>query len=295
MLERAREYLRRHGLGEWRLEAELLVAHALGLGRLQLFLALDRPLEPQEVQRARELLMRRAAREPVAYLTGEREFYGRPFRVGPGVLVPRPETELIVDLARAELAGRLFPGGGPRVLDVGTGSGCLAVTLAQELPGAQVDAVDVSPEALGFARGNAERLGAAVRFHQLDALRVLRAGGMRQISGGRPYDLVVSNPPYVAPEARDELPRDVRDHEPQAALFAPEGRPDAFAEVLVGAAEDLLAEDGLLLVELGFDQAARLGPRLAGGDLARPGWRARFERDLERHERVLVLARSPGG
>jgi release factor glutamine methyltransferase len=288
MLERAREYLRRHGLEAWRLEAEMLVAHALGLERLQLFLALDRPLVAEEVTRARELLMRRAKREPVAYLIGEREFYGRTFRVGPGVLVPRPETELLVDLAREWARERMFPASGARVLDVGTGSGCLAVTLALELEGAEVDAVDVSAEALAFARDNAKALGANVRFHQLDALRVVPGGSLPVISGGRPFDLVVSNPPYVAVGERADLPADVRDHEPALALFAPAERPDAFAEILVDALVSLLAPGGLMLVELGHDQAARLAGR------ALPeGARARFARDYGGVQRVWAIERDP--
>lgn len=296
LLERARAFLARKGLAEGRLEAELLVAHALGLERLRLFVELDRPVMAAEVAAARDLLVRRGNQEPVAYLTGKREFYGRPFRVGPGVLVPRPETELVVDLARAWAKGRLFPGGGPRVLDVGTGSGCLAVTLALELTGSRVLAVDVSAAALEFARANGEALAAQVEWREQDAFVALGDGAQLVAwEAGNPFDLVVSNPPYIDGAERAALPEDVREHEPELALFAPKDEPDAWAQRLALVLAPRLAPGGRLLVELGYDQAPRLKVWLAtrgfDGDLKSPrGFRAGFERDLVGHERVFWLA-----
>ncbi|MEQ1891733.1 MAG: peptide chain release factor N(5)-glutamine methyltransferase, partial [Planctomycetota bacterium] len=271
MLELARAFLAKKGVESSRREAELVVAHALGLDRLGLFLALDRPLARDEVVRGRELLTRRGKREPTAYLTGQREFYGRVFQVGPGVLVPRPETELLVDRART-LAGERADLG---VLDLGTGSGCLAITLALELAGARVTASDLSARALAFARANAERLGATVEFLEGDGLAPVRA---------RRFDLVVSNPPYVDPAERASLAPEVAEHEPSEALFAPAGKPDHWAELLARAARELLAPGGTLLIELGFDQAPRLRGALA--DLGLP---LVFTRDLERVERVLEV------
>lgn len=271
MLELARAFLAKKGVESSRREAELVVAHALGLDRLGLFLALDRPLARDEVVRGRELLTRRGKREPTAYLTGQREFYGRVFQVGPGVLVPRPETELLVDRART-LAGERADLG---VLDLGTGSGCLAITLALELAGARVTASDLSARALAFARANAERLGATVEFLEGDGLAPVRA---------RRFDLVVSNPPYVDPAERASLAPEVAEHEPSEALFAPAGKPDHWAELLARAARALLAPGGTLLIELGFDQAPRLRGALA--DLGLP---LVFTRDLERVERVLEV------
>jgi len=274
MLARASEFLERKGVETPRREAELLVAHALGLARLELFLSLDRPLEAPEIVRARALLVRRGKREPTAYVTEKREFYGREFRVGPGVLVPRPESELLVDRARARLAERTAP----RIADVGTGSGCLAITLALELAGSRVAAVDVSERALAFARANAERLGATLELHRGDALAPLT---------GR-FDLVLSNPPYVDPAVRATLAPEVREHEPPEALFAPAGDPDHWVRRLLAEAPPFLAGGGFLLVELGHDQGARVATLLA--ESAVP-WR--FERDLERVARVLEVGPFP--
>jgi release factor glutamine methyltransferase len=275
MVARGREFLARQGLEEHRLEAELLVAHALGLDRLHLFVQLDRPVEEAEVAAARELLVRRAKGEPVAYLIGEREFFGRPFRVGPGVLVPRPETEQLVDLVRERARATLYPAGGPQVLDVGCGSGCVAVSLALELPGAQVQAIDVSEVAVDRTLENAARLGATVTVHRGDGLGPW-------LGTGPQFDFLVSNPPYVDPRERERLPKDVRDHEPAEALFAPEGEPDHWALRLLEQGPPLLRAGGALFVELGYDQAPRLREKL--GARARS---LRFHRDLAGHERVL--------
>lgn len=278
MLVRAREWLARHAPEEARLESELLVAHALGLKRLELFLALDRPLAAGELERARELLQRRAQRVPVAYLTGAREFYGRSYAVGPAVLIPRPETELIVDLARAWWRERGAPAGA-RAADFGTGSGCLAISLALECPGLEVCASDVSAEALELARANAQRLGARVELRLGDGL-----GALEQL---RPqgYDLIVSNPPYVEPERAHELAPELRLHEPALALYAPPGEPDAWAERLLRFAAQSLRPGGLLLVELGLGQAERLRGRARELGLEHE---PRFERDAARIERVLA-------
>jgi release factor glutamine methyltransferase len=277
MLAKAREFLARKAVPEARLEAELLVAHALGLDRLHLFLDLERPVVESEVQRARGLLVRRAAREPTAHLLGTREFYGRSFGVTRDVLIPRPETELLVDHARAfvrERAGRESP----RVGDFGTGSGCLAITLALELEGARVVAVDVSAAALAVARANAESLGAEVEFVEADRPEALVA------AAGRKLDVLVSNPPYVGTDERDTLAPEVRDHEPALALFAPEGDPDHWLRRLTSSARELVAPGGALFVELGHRQAAA-ARALADAS----GLEARVHADFERIARVLEL------
>lgn len=253
MLALARSFLERKGLGEARLEAELLVGHALGIDRLRLFMRLDQPLLPAEVDRARDLLVRRGRREPTAYIIGSREFYVRDFLVGPGVLVPRPETEQIVDRAReiAKEAGW----DAPRILDVGTGSGCLAVTLALEIEGAEVVAVDLSEDALDWAAKNAEALGATVDFRLGEGLEV----GREAARSGGPFHLVVSNPPYVEPREREGLSPEVREHEPPLALYAPAEDPDFWVRSLRESAHELLVKPGgRCLVELGHLQAERL-------------------------------------
>lgn len=273
----AREFLGRKELEEARLEAELLVAHALGLNRLGLFMALDRPLTSTEVDLARDLLVRRGKREPVAYIIGLREFYGRDFHVAPGVLIPRPETELIVDLARDRVAA-LELETAPRLADLGTGSGCLAVTLALEIEGAEVLAADLSPEAALQARHNAESLNAQVE--------VLTGDGFETLLPRGPFHGVVSNPPYVMLSEQPSLSPEVRDYEPEMALYAPEDDPDHWARRLMEHLNDLLLPGGFLLVELGASQ----GPRVL--QLAqRMGLEAELHEDLARIPRVLEVRR----
>lgn len=275
MLARAREFLTRKATDAPRLEAELLVAHSLGLDRLQLFLQLDRPITAVELAKARELLLRRGKHEPVAYITGRREFYGRSFAVGRGVLVPRPETELIVDLARTLHAQS------PRasVLDIGAGSGCLAITLALELSAPRVVAVDISPAALTVARSNAAALAAQVEF--------LLGDGPEALGAAEPFELLVSNPPYIDPSEAASLAPDVRDWEPSEALFTPAGDPDHWLVRLNRAAAERLSADGVALIELGHQQA----PRALELALA-AGLRARTHRDYGGVERVLELRRA---
>lgn len=268
MLARAREFLTRKGIEEARLDAELLVSHALGLDRLGLFMALERPLTPEEITLGRQLLVRRAAGEPTAYVLGYREFYGRRFEVGAGVLIPRPDTELLVDLARERAGDRPAL----RVADFGTGSGCVATTLALELTEPDVHAFDVSTDALAFAERSAIALDASVQFHAEDGLEAVESCG--------PFDLVVSNPPYIAREITESLTVEVRDHEPAVALFAPEGDTDFWARALIDAAPRLLKPGGTLLIELGFDQAERLS--------SLPG--VQMHKDYGGIERVLELA-----
>ena len=190
------------------------------------------------------LVERRATHEPVAYITRQREFYGRPFIVTPDVLIPRPETELVVDAALAR------PAAPARIIDVGTGSGCLAITLALEFPSARVTATDISGPALSVARANAARLGAIgrIEFRQADLL----GDGPHPRSPA--FDLIVANPPYIDPADRPSLPRDVADHEPAVALFA-EQRGLAVIRALIGRAPGALAPGGTLLMEIGMGQA----------------------------------------
>jgi release factor glutamine methyltransferase len=275
MRELAHAFLERRGVDNPRLEGDLLVSHALGCDRLHLMMRLESPVLADEVDRARDLLVRRGRREPLAYITGTQEFYSRPFLVGPGCLIPRPESELLVDLAKDESKLRDLG----RVCDLGTGSGVLAVTLALEEIGKSVIGVDVDGAALDHAKRNAQALGAPVELVHQDGLAFL--------AGTEPFDLIVSNPPYVDPKVAGELEPEVREYEPAGALFAPEGDPDHWVrELCKWSGANALAPGGLLLVELGFDQ----GPRaLALAEEA--GFEARICPDLAGLDRVLWARR----
>ncbi len=229
------------------------------------------------------LIARRAGGEPLAYLLGEREFYGRPFTVNPDVLIPRPETELLVEVAIDLLARREPAARPPRVIDVGTGSGCVAATLALERPEAHVMATDVSPAALEVARANAVRHGVADRLTLVHA--ALTGEGVLDT----PVDLVVSNPPYVAERDRDGLPTGVRDFEPAVALF---GGPDGLAVIraLLPAAARALGPGGRVAIEVGAGQACTVEALLPAAGLA---W-VETRPDLAGIARVLVAARPPG-
>lgn len=217
----------------------------LGLSEAQVMARADRRVSPADAGRFEALLVRRLAGEPFAYLTGEREFWGRTFRVDRRVLIPRPETEHLVEAAlELELPER------PRILDVGTGSGCLAVSLALELPAARILATDVSPAALAIAAANATRLGAGnAGFLAADRLGALAGAEGRHDA---PFDLIVSNPPYIDPADADALSPEIVGYEPHAALFAPGG--DAVLGDLIAGAERLLAPGGRLLLEIGAGQ-----------------------------------------
>lgn len=220
-------------------EARSLLADVLGRDRVWLESHRDDPIAPELASRFAALVGRRAAGEPVAYLLGRREFYGRDFIVSPAVLIPRPETELLVEWALEAAAGLVSP----RILDLGTGSGCIAVTLALERPDAQVTATDVSPEALEIARRNAARLGARVEFAHGDWFSAV---------GSDRFNLVVANPPYVASEDPHLRAGDLRFEPPNALASGPEGM-DAIRLILAGASAHL-ARGGWLAIEHGFDQ-----------------------------------------
>jgi len=237
------------GCPEARADAEVLLAHVLGVRRAQLFIDRDAPLEETSQARFDRLLARRLAREPTAYVTGLREFWSLPFRVTRAVLIPRPETETLVEeaLARVDcLAAERGPDRSVRVVDVGTGSGCVAVALARERARVSVLAIDRSARALAVARQNAEINGVA------DRVILARGDLLAGVSGA---DLVVSNPPYVTQSEWKALPPEIRDFEPASAL---RGGKDglAFYRRLAREAPGALKAGGFLALEVGAGQAA---------------------------------------
>jgi len=211
VVRKTTDHLRQHGSESARLDAELICAHALQLGRLDLYLQYDRPLSPAQLEPIRTLLRRRSRGEPMAYLLGVREFYGREFAVTSAVLIPRPDTETLVESVLRWARGRGRP---LRIADVGTGSGCIGITLAAELPDAEVVLTDVSAEALAVAAENARRLGVDAR------VEVAEGEWLLPLRDRQPFDALVSNPPYVTAEEFTTLARDVADFEPRGALVA---------------------------------------------------------------------------
>lgn len=234
-----------------RLDAEVLLMHVLGRDRTYLHAWPEHILGPEQADRYRSLIDGRAEGRPVAYLTGEREFWSRPFAVRPGVLIPRPETELLIELALA-----FIPTNAPAdILDLGTGSGVIAVTLAAERPLARVVATDLSPEALAVARENAHRHGVArIRFGQGDWFDA--------VPDGVRFDLIAGNPPYIAERDPHLQQGDVR-FEPLLALASGPAGLDALTSIAQDA-RARLKPGGRLLLEHGYDQAEALAALLAG-------------------------------
>lgn len=258
-----------------RLDARLLVEHVAGCTHAELIASPERALAADAARRLAALVERRAAGEPLAYLTGSTGFYGLEFGVSPAVLIPRPDTELIVDLALARARTLQAAGKAPRLLDLGTGSGAIAVSLAVSLPAARVEAVERSPAALDIARANARRHGVDVVFHQGDWFAPLADTG----SDTR-FDIVVSNPPYVA-AGDPHLAQDGLPFEPQEALSDGGDGLSCLRTIVQGAPVHLLS-GGWLLLEHGYDQAAAVRALLAAaGFVEVTSWR-----DLAGIERV---------
>ncbi len=276
MLDDAIARLEHAGVPGARREAEALLAHVLGRDRGVVVARRRDPMPPEAAEAFEALLLRRERREPFQYLTGEQEFFGLSFLVDSRVLVPRPETEGVVEAALA-----LPPPKGGRVADLGTGSGCIAIAVAVARPDLEVLAVDASIDALDVARENAARLGAAERIDLLLAdfasLPASRDGS---------FDAVLSNPPYVAEEEWEGLSPEVRDHEPRIALVPGATGLEAYGAVARAAAR-LLRPGGALVVELGFKREAGACAAVEGA-----GFRdLRVLPDLRGIPRVLVATR----
>jgi release factor glutamine methyltransferase len=241
----------------------LLLLHALGRNRTRLYAHPEQEISDDEARRYFALLARRAAGEPTQHLTGKQEFWGLELEVTPDVLIPRPETEHVIEVALDRLAARELragraqktDGSGLQIADIGTGSGCIAIALAKELAAANFVAADISPAALVVAQRNAQRHGVAER------IRFLESNLLDAFHSPPSFDLIVSNPPYVGRREADSLAREVRDHEPASALYGGEEGYELYADLVAQSAR-FLKHGGILVVELGHKSLPAVQPLL---------------------------------
>jgi release factor glutamine methyltransferase len=240
ILQWTADYFAEKGIGSARLEAELLLAATLDLDRVGLYVNFERPLNARELAGYREKVSRRSSREPVQYILGETEFWSLPFKVNPAVLIPRADTEVLVEEALKRIKAPA------RVLDVGTGSGAIAVALAHEMPEIEVTALDCSEAALETARANAATNNVSARVSFVP-------GDLRDLPAG-PFEVIVSNPPYIPTRDWEDLMPEVREHEPRLALDGGADGLEAYRQLAVQAGS-VLAPEGWLLVEVGINQA----------------------------------------
>jgi len=246
IIKKTTDFFAAKGIESARLNAELLVGHALGLQRMQLYLQFERLLSEPELEKIRPLVRRRGQREPLQYITGETQFQGLKLKVDRRALIPRPETELLVELAAAACATPPA-----RALDLGTGSGAIALALAQVFPAAAITAVECNEEALALARENAAATGLGER------VSFVRSSWFEGLAADAQFELIIANPPYLSAEETAQTAPEVRNHEPNSALTSTEcGLADL--RVIVAAAPRFLAPGGVLALETGIAQHAEL-------------------------------------
>jgi release factor glutamine methyltransferase len=259
-------------------DAEFLLLHTLAAPRTLLFTDPDRALTPEQQQAFDTLIARRLTAEPIQYILGQQEFYGLALRVTPDVLIPRPETELLVEAVLGRLPRRREQDKPLRIADIGTGSGAIAIAIANHLPLAQITALDLSTAALAIARENAAT-------HHLDTrIRFLESDLLAAVSAEAPFDAILSNPPYVPITDRESLHPQVRDHEPASALFAGRDGLDIYRR-LIPEAFALLKSGGLLALEIGHGQRGSLADLLNSWDSVE------FLNDLQQIPRVAIAVR----
>jgi release factor glutamine methyltransferase len=307
-LKRGIAGLRDANVPSYTLAAELLLLHVLGRDRAWLYAHPEEVIPGNDAHRFLSLILRRAEGEPTQYITGKQEFWGLEFEVTPDVLIPRPETEHVIEVALDRLAVReiragrkqTLTGDGLQIIDVGTGSGCIAVALAKELPGARITATDISAAALAVARRNAARhaFSDSIQFIESDLLDYLAGRARHAVpllgntstpdeAHSRPFDLIVSNPPYVGRNEKDSLMREVRDHEPELALYGGEEGYEIYADLIAQAAQHL-KPGGVLVLELGHNSLPAVQPLL---DL--PNWKnVGVTKDLAGIDRVIAAERT---
>jgi release factor glutamine methyltransferase len=278
--------LRNAHVPSFTLAAELLLLHVLGRDRTWLYVHPEEQVSPANVEHFFALIARRAAGEPTQHLTGKQEFWGLEFQVTPDVLIPRPETEHLIEVALDRLAVREFRAGrkqaltgeGLQIADVGTGSGCIAIALARELPAATINASDISPAALVVAQRN------ALRHNVTDRVQFLEGNLLDMVA--TQFNLIVSNPPYVGRQEVDTLTREVREHEPEIALYGGEEGYEFYADLITQAAAHL-KHGGILVLELGHNSLPAVQPLLDA-----PAWtNVGVTNDLAGIPRVIAAER----
>lgn len=289
LLKQGISQLREASVPSFTLAAELLLLHLAARDRAWLYAHPEEILSAEITNHYFSLIQRRSNGEPTQHLTGKQEFWGLEFEVTPDVLIPRPETEHLIEVALDRLALRELRAGRPprltgngiTLVDIGTGSGCIAIALAKELPDATVYAADISAAAVAVARRNASRLGFA------DHVRFLESNLFGALTPVR-FDLIVCNPPYVSRRAAESLAREVRDHEPEVALYGGEEGYEFYAE-LVAQSHEFLKPSGLLVLELGHDSLPAVQPLLE----SRHWTNLAVTNDLAGIPRVLAAERLP--
>ena len=267
------DYFSSHNIPEARLGAELLLAQVLGCRRIDLYVQFERVLSKEERAAYREMVQRRAKREPVQYILGETEFMGLPFKVTPDVLIPRPDTEHLVDrvvgfLREEQLAA-------PSILDIGTGSGCIAISLGHLFPDASVTAIDISETALAIAAENARKNEAEITLTAGDIFRLMPLFT-------NAFDIVVSNPPYISGKDWAELQPEVKEFEPRQALYGGEDGL-GFYQRFVPAVKSLLKPGGAMFLETGYDQA-----KMVGEMCRQQGFYIEIYKDYQQIERIVA-------
>ncbi|HDM76192.1 MAG TPA: peptide chain release factor N(5)-glutamine methyltransferase [Deltaproteobacteria bacterium] len=275
------QYFSSLGIEQPRTDAEVLLAHVLGYERLDLYLNFDQPLTKAELAKYREAIKRRARREPVQYITERQEFWSLPIRVTPAVLIPRPETECLVETALKICREKLPETDQLHILDIGTGSGAISLALAKELPEATIFASDLSFEAILLAKQNAKELTVQSGIHFFVS-NLCEALGKK---AHEYFDIVMSNPPYISDSEYQKLPPEIRNYEPKTALHGGENGTLVIKDILVSAAA-YLKSGGCLVLEIGSTQGALL--RQFAGTLA---WVSEIdiEKDYSGLDRVLIV------
>jgi len=278
VIQRSTDFLAKKGVPSPRLQVEHLLAHALRMPRMKLYLSFERALTTEQLDAVRDLVRRRGRREPLQYITGSAAFCGLELGVNPHVLAPRPETELLAERGWKFLREPKFANSTPAALDLGTGSGCLAIALAVKAPSAAIHASDASAEALALARENAARHHARIQFHHGDLFAALPPPAR--------FCLIVSNPPYIPTARIETLEPEVRDHEPRQALDGGADGMDFYRRIAAEAGAFLEA-DGRLMVELDDD-----GPAAAAEIFQRQNWIVEgLEPDYNQRPRILIARR----